>query len=201
MPVALNNRLADSSSPYLRQHAANPVAWQPWDAAALQAARSLQRPILLSVGYSTCHWCHVMAHESFEDPATSAVMNARFVNIKVDREQRPDLDRIYQQLHQLMRHRGGGWPLTAFLHPSSHVPFMIGTYFPPEPRHGLPAFKDLLQQVADFYATRAEEIAADKASVQALLTRLEPQQQALPREDLIPRALAEYRARNTWSDI
>ncbi len=194
MPVALNNRLADSSSPYLRQHAANPVAWQPWDAAALQAARSLQRPILLSVGYSTCHWCHVMAHESFEDPATSAVMNARFVNIKVDREQRPDLDRIYQQLHQLMRHRGGGWPLTAFLHPSSHVPFMIGTYFPPEPRHGLPAFKDLLQQVADFYATHAEEIAADKASVQALLTRLEPQQQALPREDLIPRALAEYRA-------
>lgn len=194
MPVKLSNRLADSSSPYLRQHGANPVAWQPWDAAALQAAQSLQRPILLSIGYSTCHWCHVMAHESFEDPATAAVMNARFVNIKVDREQRPDLDRLYQQLHQLMRHRGGGWPLTAFLHPGSHVPFMIGTYFPDEPRHGLPAFRDLLQQVADFYDDHAEEIAAEKASVQALLTRIEPQQQALPQDDLITRAMAEYQA-------
>ncbi|HJO34660.1 MAG: thioredoxin domain-containing protein [Pseudomonadota bacterium] len=193
MPAKLHNRLADSASPYLRQHAANPVAWQPWDAAALEAAQSLQRPILLSIGYSTCHWCHVMAHESFEDPATAAVMNARFVNIKVDREQRPDLDRLYQQLHQLMRHRGGGWPLTAFLHPDSQVPFLIGTYFPPEPRHGLPAFSDLLQQVADFHAEHAEEIAAEKTAVQALLTRIEPQQQALPQHDLIARALADYR--------
>jgi len=123
------NRLADSTSPYLRQHAANPVEWYPWGEEALARARAEDRPILLSVGYSACHWCHVMAHESFEDPATAALMNEWFVNIKVDREERPDLDQIYQTAHQMLTRRAGGWPLTMFLAPDG-TPFFGGTYFP-----------------------------------------------------------------------
>ena len=133
------NRLADSSSPYLRQHAGNPVDWHPWDEEALALARDSGRPILLSVGYAACHWCHVMAHESFEDEATAAIMNRRYVNVKVDREERPDLDKIYQTAQMLLTRRGGGWPLTMFLTPEERTPFFGGTYFPPEPRHGLPA--------------------------------------------------------------
>ncbi len=124
------NRLHQETSLYLRQHANNPVHWQPWDQAALDSARDAGRPILLSIGYSACHWCHVMAHESFEDEATAAVMNRLFVNIKVDREERPDLDRIYQLSHQLLTGSGGGWPLTVFLDPADLVPFFAGTYFP-----------------------------------------------------------------------
>ena len=115
----MSNRLQSETSPYLKQHCENPVDWQPWDDQAIASARELRKPILLSIGYSACHWCHVMAHESFEDPATAAVMNEHFVNIKVDREERPDLDKVYQLAHQLLTQQTGGWPLTAFLDPKS----------------------------------------------------------------------------------
>src|SRR5487761_2728283 len=144
------NRLAETLSPYLRQHADNPVHWQPWDTAALAEARTSGKPILLSIGYAACHWCHVMAHESFADTATAATMNALYVNIKVDREQRPDLDKVYQLAHQALSGRPGGWPLTLVLDPEDLTPFFAGTYFPPTPRHGLPAFRDLLQRVRAF---------------------------------------------------
>ena len=131
------NRLATESSPYLRQHADNPVDWQPWGPEAMAEAAERDVPILLSVGYSACHWCHVMAHESFEDEATAAVMNERFVNIKVDREERPDVDAVYMDAVQAMTGRGG-WPMTVFLTPDGR-PFYGGTYFPPEParRHAV----------------------------------------------------------------
>jgi uncharacterized protein len=153
------NRLSHETSPYLLQHAHNPVDWWPWNEAALQAAREQHKPILLSIGYSACHWCHVMAHESFEDEATAAVMNTLFINIKVDREERPDLDKIYQTAHQLMNQRGGGWPLTMILTPDTHTPFFAGTYLPPQARYGMPAFTDLLQRVAEFYRQHITELA------------------------------------------
>jgi uncharacterized protein YyaL (SSP411 family) len=155
---ASRNRLGAETSPYLLQHADNPVDWHPWGPEALELARSTGRPILLSIGYSACHWCHVMAHESFEDEATAAVMNESFVNVKVDREERPDLDRIYQTAHQMLTQRGGGWPLTMFLTPTDQRPFFGGTYFPPEPRYGMPGFRDVLQRVADYHRTHGEEI-------------------------------------------
>ncbi|NJA89279.1 thioredoxin domain-containing protein [Rhodocyclus tenuis] len=154
-----NPRLSRETSPYLCQHADNPVDWYPWNAEALALARTTARPILLSIGYSACHWCHVMAHESFADTATAALMNAHFVNIKVDREERPDLDHIYQTAHQLMTGRPGGWPLTLFLTPAG-VPIYAGTYFPPRPRHGLPAFADVLTSIANAWQQRREEIEA-----------------------------------------
>ena len=144
------NQLVSETSPYLLQHANNPVDWYPWGAEALDRARRENKPILLSVGYSACHWCHVMAHESFEDPDTAALMNRLFVNIKVDREERPDIDKIYQTAHSLLTQRPGGWPLTVFLTPDDQVPFFAGTYFPDEPRHNMPAFRELLQRVHDF---------------------------------------------------
>ena len=128
------NRLAGETSPYLLQHASNPVDWHPWGEQAFAAARGADKPILLSIGYSACHWCHVMAHESFEDEATAAVMNRLFVNIKLDREERPDLDKVYQLAHQVLTQRGGGWPLTMFLAPDDLTPFFGGTYFPAAPR-------------------------------------------------------------------
>jgi uncharacterized protein YyaL (SSP411 family) len=152
------NRLAEESSPYLRQHAENPVDWYPWGPEALERARSEDKPILLSIGYSACHWCHVMAHESFEDEATAARMNELFVNVKVDREERPDLDRIYQTAHQMLTQRGGGWPLTMFLSPHDHRPFFGGTYFPVEAKYGMPAFQDVLTRVADFYGSHRDDI-------------------------------------------
>ncbi|MCE5233088.1 MAG: thioredoxin domain-containing protein [Mizugakiibacter sp.] len=147
----MSNRLALETSPYLRQHADNPVDWWPWSDAALAHARATDTPILLSVGYAACHWCHVMAHESFEDAATAAAMNARFVNIKVDREERPDLDRVYQLAHQALTGRGGGWPLTVFLDPQDLTPFFAGTYFPREPRYGMPGFAQLLQWLREAF--------------------------------------------------
>ena len=146
MPDSFQNRLSGETSPYLRQHQDNPVAWQPWDETALAAARREDRPILLSIGYSACHWFHVMAHESFEDAAVAAAMNRLFVNIKVDREERPDLDHIYQTAHQMLTGRAGGWPLTMFLAPDG-TPFFGGTYFPKTPRYGLPGFTDLCIRV------------------------------------------------------
>ena len=172
MPGA--NRLAQETSPYLLQHADNPVDWYPWGEEALARARAEDRPILLSIGYSACHWCHVMAHESFEDPETARLMNELFVNVKVDREERPDLDRIYQSAHQLLTGRPGGWPLTVFLTPDDLVPFFAGTYFPPEPRHGLPAFRELLRWVAEVYRTRRDEIRRQNAALLEALRGLEP---------------------------
>ncbi|MCP5153656.1 MAG: thioredoxin domain-containing protein [Ectothiorhodospiraceae bacterium] len=163
------NALADETSPYLRQHADNPVDWLPWNEAALARARRENRPILLSIGYSACHWCHVMAHESFEHEPTARLMNELFVNIKVDREERPDLDKIYQLAHQLLARRAGGWPLTVFLTPDDHAPFFAGTYFPREPRHGMPAFRDVLTGVARAFAEQRDAISQQNASlIQAL---------------------------------
>jgi uncharacterized protein YyaL (SSP411 family) len=168
------NRLADESSPYLLQHAANPVDWHPWGAAAIAKAKELDRPILLSIGYSACHWCHVMAHESFEDEATAAVMNRLFVNVKVDREERPDLDKVYQFAHQLLTQRGGGWPLTMFLAPDDLTPFFGGTYFPKEPRYGMPAFSDLLERVAGFYRDERASVKSRNASLRGVFDDLVP---------------------------
>jgi uncharacterized protein YyaL (SSP411 family) len=165
------NHLIHETSPYLQQHAHNPVDWYPWGEEALNKARSENKPILLSIGYSACHWCHVMEHESFEDQATAEVMNDLYVNIKVDREERPDLDKIYQFAHQLLTQRGGGWPLNMFLTPEDHTPFFAGTYFPPQPRHGMPAFSDILQKVADFYRQHPEDIGKQNASVRDYLQR------------------------------
>jgi len=152
------NQLARETSPYLLQHAENPVDWLPWSREALEKARAEDKPILLSIGYSACHWCHVMAHESFEDDETAEVMNRLYVNIKVDREERPDLDKIHQTAHQLYTGRAGGWPLTVFLTPDTHVPIAVGTYFPKEPRYGMPSFKDVLTQIEAYYRSYPDEI-------------------------------------------
>jgi len=167
------NRLADATSPYLQQHAKNPVDWWPWCPEALDLARTRNRPILLSIGYSACHWCHVMAHESFEDPDTAALMNGLFVNIKVDREERPDLDKIYQTAHQLLSRRAGGWPLTVFLTPEDQRPFFAGTYFPKEPRHGLPSFTQLMREVDRAYREQKDAIRAQNDSLVQTLGRIE----------------------------
>ena len=150
------NHLAHEPSPYLRQHADNPVEWYPWGKEALDRAKREDKPVLLSVGYSACHWCHVMAHESFEDPAIAKVMNEHFVNIKIDREERPDLDQLYQGVIQLMG-RGGGWPLTIFMTPALK-PFYGGTYFPPAPRHGLPSFSALVEGIGMAWKTERTEL-------------------------------------------
>jgi len=153
----MKNRLDEESSPYLRQHAANPVHWMPWGPEALALAQEQNKPILLSIGYSACHWCHVMAHESFEDADTAALMNAYFINIKVDREERPDLDKLYQAAQQMLSGRSGGWPLTMFLTPQQQ-PFYGGTYFPPQSRHGLIAFPDLLTRIHEVFTQEADKI-------------------------------------------
>ena len=168
------NALSNETSPYLLQHAHNPVQWRPWGEAALEAARAANKPILLSIGYSACHWCHVMAHESFEDPETARVMNDRFINIKVDREERPDLDKIYQIAHQLLTRRGGGWPLTLFLTPDDRVPFFGGTYFPPQPRYGMPAFRDILVHIAQAWQEDEDAIRHQNTSFMEAMHSLEP---------------------------
>ena len=167
------NRLAQETSPYLQQHAGNPVDWYAWGEEALHAARAQDKPILLSIGYSACHWCHVMAHESFEDAAVAAVMNQHFINIKVDREERPDLDQIYQLAHQMMSQRSGGWPLTMFLTPAQE-PFFGGTYFPKTSRYGLPGFSDLLLRVAQFYRSDRAEIARQGKAILSAFERMQP---------------------------
>ncbi len=152
------NYLKRETSPYLLQHADNPVHWKAWNEETLSLARQTNKPILLSIGYSACHWCHVMAHESFEDKDTAAIMNAFYINIKVDKEERPDLDKIYQNAHSMLTERPGGWPLTAFLTPDDHMPIFIGTYFPNQPRHGLPAFSQLLEQIHGIWQHRQTDI-------------------------------------------
>ena len=160
------NRLAQETSPYLVQHAENPVDWYPWGPEALERARREDKPILLSIGYAACHWCHVMAHESFEDAETARLMNELFVNIKVDREERPDLDSIYMQATQAMTGHGG-WPMTVFLTPDT-APFYTGTYFPPADRHGMPSFKRVLQAVADAYRDRRTGVESTAAKIREL---------------------------------
>ena len=169
------NRLARETSPYLQQHAANPVDWYPWGQEALDLARDSGKPILLSIGYSACHWCHVMAHESFEDAGTAALMNRLFVNIKVDREERPDLDKIYQFAHQVLTQRGGGWPLTMFLTHDDQKPFFGGTYFPDKARYGMPAFTTILERVAEYYHAQREELRSQNDSLMAVFGDLNPQ--------------------------
>ena len=151
------NHLADQTSPYLRQHADNPVDWYPWSDEALQLARRENKPILLSVGYSACHWCHVMAHESFEDAATASLMNELYVSIKVDREERPDIDDIYMQAVQALSRGHGGWPMTVFLLPDGR-PFYGGTYFPNEPRGGMPSFQQVLIGVSEAFRNQRDEV-------------------------------------------
>jgi len=163
------NRLAGETSPYLLQHALNPVEWYPWGPEALDRARREDRPILLSIGYAACHWCHVMEHESFEDEATARLMNEHFVSIKVDREERPDLDAVYMDAVQAMTGQGG-WPMTVFLTPEG-VPFYAGTYFPKEDRHGLPAFSRVLAGVAEAWRTRRDEVTGQGRRVVAAIDR------------------------------
>ena len=158
MTEAMTNRLGNETSPYLLQHGDNPVHWQPWDAEALALARESDKPILLSVGYSSCHWCHVMAHESFEDEDTAEVMNQHFVCIKVDREERPDLDKVYQLSHYMLTRSSGGWPLTIFLDPKSQVPFFSGTYFPKRAMYQRPSFVDLLLRISQAFGEHRSEI-------------------------------------------
>ena len=167
------NRLAGETSPYLLQHATNPVDWYPWGEEALGRARRENKPILLSIGYSACHWCHVMAHESFEDERVAALMNDLFVNVKVDREERPDLDQIYQMAHAMLTQRSGGWPLTMFLTPDQ-APFFGGTYFPRESRYGLAGFADLLPRIAAAYREQGPAIAEQNSRLKAALTLTNP---------------------------
>ncbi len=166
------NNLHDQTSPYLLQHVDNPVEWYPWCEEALMRAKNENKPILLSIGYSACHWCHVMAHESFEDDATAKIMNELYINIKIDREERPDLDKIYQTAQFLLTQRSGGWPLTMFLTPDDQIPFFGGTYFPKTPRHGLPSFKELLHHISDFYQNRRGEITTQNQSMQNALKNI-----------------------------
>ncbi|HET7731548.1 MAG TPA: thioredoxin domain-containing protein [Usitatibacter sp.] len=175
------NRLANETSPYLRQHADNPVDWYPWGEEALAEAKRTGKPILLSVGYSACHWCHVMAHESFEDPAIAKVMNDLFVNVKVDREERPDIDQIYQVAQAMITQRNGGWPLTMFLTPDQ-LPFFGGTYFPNAPRYGMPAFPELLKRVRQYYDENPEEVRGNGEQVVGALSRSLPRGAAHPSE-------------------
>ncbi|MFN2627174.1 MAG: thioredoxin domain-containing protein [Gaiellaceae bacterium] len=174
------NRLADETSPYLLQHAGNPVDWYPWGNEAFERARSEDKPVLLSIGYAACHWCHVMEHESFEDAATARLMNERFVSIKVDREERPDVDAVYMDAVVALTGQGG-WPMTVFITPEGE-PFFGGTYYPPEPRHGLPAFRQLLAAVSEAYRERRDDVVQQaRTLVDALQqsARLQPSREPL----------------------
>jgi hypothetical protein len=162
------NRLAAEKSPYLLQHKDNPVHWYPWGEDAFAAARSADKPIFLSIGYSTCHWCHVMAHESFENDSVAELMNERFINVKVDREERPDVDHLYMKAVTAMNHGQGGWPLSVFLTPDL-VPYFGGTYFPPRDRHGLPGFPTILTRMSEAYRTRKDDVARVTADVRRFL--------------------------------
>ncbi len=187
----MSNRLANENSPYLRQHADNPVDWYPWGEEALQRAHDEDKPILLSIGYAACHWCHVMAHESFEDPATAELMNRHFINVKVDREERPDLDSIYMSAVTAMTGQGG-WPMTVVLTPDGR-PFFGGTYFPPVPRHGMPAFTQLLVALAEAWTKQRNEIERSAGQIAEHLLQASfgaaPVGDAKLHDDLIDQAL------------
>jgi hypothetical protein len=168
------NHLISQTSPYLLQHAHNPVDWYAWGEEAFERARLERKPIHLSVGYAACHWCHIMAHESFEDDDVARVLNERFINIKVDREERPDVDRIYQIAQQMLTQRSGGWPLTMFLTHDDHRPFFGGTYFPKEARHGLPAFTDILRRVSEYYRLHEAELRQQNDALMSAFDELNP---------------------------
>ena len=186
------NHLASETSPYLLQHAGNPVDWFPWGPEALALARKSGRPILLSIGYTACHWCHVMEKESFEDEATAAYMNEHFVCIKVDREERPDLDKIYQIAHQILSRHPGGWPLTVIMDPVHHVPFFAGTYFPDRPRHGMPAFTDILARVVAFYdAHKGDTLPEHISAMQGAMAQLQDGAAGDAAPELLERSAAE----------
>ncbi|MFO7582739.1 thioredoxin domain-containing protein [Guyparkeria sp.] len=189
-----NPRMLESTSPYLRAHADNPVDWHKWGEEALELARREDRPILLSIGYAACHWCHVMARESFSDPDIAAVMNRHFVNIKVDREERPDLDKTFQTAHALLNQRGGGWPLTAFLNPDDLTPFFIGTYFPAKPRFGMPGFADLLERVAVAYREKGDQTRQQGAAVREALAARPAGGSSVPRVSVADAARARIEA-------
>jgi uncharacterized protein YyaL (SSP411 family) len=164
----MTNRLANETSPYLLQHAHNPLDWYPWGEEAWARARTEDKPVFLSIGYSACHWCHVMERESFEDESIAAVLNEHFVSIKVDREERPDVDSIYMQAVQMMTGHGG-WPMSMFLTPHAK-PFFAGTYFPPDERHGMPSFGRVLEHVASLYRSRRDEVEEASNEVQKSLS-------------------------------
>lgn len=171
----MTNRLAREASPYLKMHANNPVDWYPWGEEALQKAVELDRPLLISIGYTACHWCHVMAHESFEDQNTAEVMNSLFINVKIDREERPDLDKVYQLSAQLLTRQVGGWPLTVFLMPKTQIPFFAGTYFPKFRRGNFPAFREVLEYVDKIYREHKSDLERQNASFRNVLAELESQ--------------------------
>ena len=176
------NILSNDLSPYLKQHKDNPVNWQVWSKETLEFSKQNKKPVLLSIGYASCHWCHVMAHESFEDIETAKLMNDLFVNVKVDREERPDLDFIFQSSFQLFNQTGGGWPLTMFLDENG-IPFMGGTYFPKESKHGLPSFKEILKKVSDAYKSQREKIIKQK---DLIIKSLELKKNSVLNQDLAP---------------
>src|SRR5437773_7940917 len=185
------NRLARETSPYLRQHAHNPVDWYSWGEEALRRAREEGRPIFLSIGYSSCHWCHVMERESFEDESVAALMNELFVNIKVDREERPDLDEIYMAATQMLTGQGG-WPNSVFLTPDLK-PFFAGTHFPPAARHGRPGFADVLVAASDAYRSRRDDVTRMAGEVAAQIARLSEMTLSprLPTASILNRAFGE----------
>lgn len=168
------NKLSKETSPYLLQHMKNPVDWYPWCSDSLKKAKDEKKPILLSIGYSACHWCHVMAHESFENEDTAKIMNEHFLNIKVDREERPDIDQIYQTAHQILTQRTGGWPLTMFLDPINQQPFFGGTYFPNKARHGLPGFSDLLIRISNYFANEKDSIKNQNRKLEEIYKKIKP---------------------------
>jgi hypothetical protein len=194
------NRLAQETSPYLQQHADNPVDWFPWGEEALRLARDQDKPILLSIGYSACHWCHVMAHESFEDPEVAAVMNRLFINIKVDREERPDLDRIYQAAQAMLNGRSGGWPLTLFLTPDQ-TPFFGGTYFPRESRYNLPGFVPLMEHVAGVFRAHRDDIEKQNASLLQAMGSMLPRAEDLAGFSIAPLDEACDESRRSFDSV
>lgn len=194
----MSNRLAHESSPYLRQHADNPVDWYPWDEEALARARAEDKPVFLSIGYSACHWCHVMAHESFEDERVAAILNEHFVSVKVDREERPDLDSIYLSAVQALVGTAG-WPLSVFLTPDGR-PFFGGTYFPPEPRYGMPAFADVLLAVVDAWRNRRAELEEGSARLVEAIRRRGEWRGSVMRED-VGRETLTLAVDNLWRDF
>src|SRR5213083_1531251 len=188
LPVA--NRLARETSPYLLQHAQNPVEWFPWGEEAFARAREEDRAVLVSIGYSACHWCHVMERESFEDETTAQLMNERFVSVKVDREERPDVDAVYMDAVVALTGQGG-WPMTVFLTPGGE-PFFGGTYYPPEPRHGMPAFQQVLVAIAEAYKTQRDDVGKQAA---ALVESLRHSSQVAPSSEPLTEELLDKAAR------